>query len=503
MGFVDVAGAAYENGADILLGTDGGEDVGLAVSGNTGNLTDQFRDGPFGMSVGQGTPGTPDDDDPLLEFSRAVSAVSMSINGTNGFVDGFDAYVLSPEPTFSDLPGEEYAILINGVRLTEDELQAAVDAGTAGDVGYVVTSDGTLIKPDNDLAQTGTLIFDGGKIGIESIQVDTVHAVELPLDTTIGSSVVTFSVNTEPFVPGRDNPDDAIFGTPDEDDLEGTTGDDFIMALASDDRVAGGRGNDSIFGDEGNDTLIGNGGDDRLEGDDGNDRLFGRVGDDLLLGEDGRDVLGGQDGDDTMLGGAGIDRFGGGDGNDIVAGGDGNDDMRGSFGDDIYIGGAGDDFLIGENGNKSFLFSKTETDEEENDIITGFQPDSDQLVITGFNIGDEEGQISAEEFLAENASIKKANLIIDLGENHSVKIKNVFKGDLADAELSDVAFLIAGEDELPDGIALEDDVEDLDPHDVLDLGDGFFLPLVPLEEDDEEDDEGGGGGFDIVDNPNI
>ena len=97
-------------------------------------------------------------------------------------------------------------------------------------------------------------------------------------------------------------------------------------------RTSAGRG-DRIFGSRDDDTLEGGDGDDALYGYRGNDRLLGAGGDDWLRGEDG---------DDRLEGGAGDDHLEGHGGQDVLDGGAGNDELIGGEGDDIYVFGRGD-----------------------------------------------------------------------------------------------------------------------------------------------------------------
>lgn len=64
-----------------------------------------------------------------------------------------------------------------------------------------------------------------------------------------------------------------------------------------------------LSGQAGGDRLLGQGGDDTLLGGGGGDRLFGGAGNDRLIGHGGRDILHGEAGNDTLTGGAGADSF--------------------------------------------------------------------------------------------------------------------------------------------------------------------------------------------------
>jgi Ca2+-binding RTX toxin-like protein len=71
----------------------------------------------------------------------------------------------------------------------------------------------------------------------------------------------------------------------------------------------GGSGNDLIFGTAEDNTLDGGGGNDCMVGGDGVDVLSGGDGDDVLLGGAGADELNGDAGTDTCYGGPDVDLF--------------------------------------------------------------------------------------------------------------------------------------------------------------------------------------------------
>jgi len=98
-----------------------------------------------------------------------------------------------------------------------------------------------------------------------------------------------------------------VFGTFDDDVLNGTNRGEFIIGF---------NGNDEIFAGGGNDTAFGGRGNDLIDGGDGNDDLFGDKGNDALVGNKGNDNLHGGRGNDFIVGGAGNDELYGDEGND-------------------------------------------------------------------------------------------------------------------------------------------------------------------------------------------
>jgi Ca2+-binding RTX toxin-like protein len=107
--------------------------------------------------------------------------------------------------------------------------------------------------------------------------------------------------------------DDVINGLGDDDVLDGGAGKDFMNGGEGDDTLDGAGGNDFINGNEGDDTLDGGegarAGKDTLNGQAGDDVLNGGLGNDVLRGGAGRDVLVGDEGSDTLIGGEGSTRY--------------------------------------------------------------------------------------------------------------------------------------------------------------------------------------------------
>ncbi|MBE2275557.1 MAG: hypothetical protein IAE87_04595 [Rhodobacteraceae bacterium] len=119
-----------------------------------------------------------------------------------------------------------------------------------------------------------------------------------------------------------------------------------VFGSAEDDRINGGGARDFIEGGNGADMIAGGGDDDWIGGDEGNDTLAGDAGNDIMFGGGGRD---------QMAGGSGRDQLTGAGGSDSLSGGDGNDMLNGGWGFDRSIGGAGADafFHLGVRGHGS------------------------------------------------------------------------------------------------------------------------------------------------------
>lgn len=148
-----------------------------------------------------------------------------------------------------------------------------------------------------------------------------------------------------------------IQGTPDSDELRGTTEDDVLFGYDNGER------SDRLWGDAGNDILLGGPGGDSLYGDAGDDQLFGGDDNDFLIGGDGNDLLApgagafeslrGGDGDDILLGVSGAGFLNGDLGNDLIIGGDGNEVIEG-YGGRPQPGATEIDTLIGGGGYNLF-----------------------------------------------------------------------------------------------------------------------------------------------------
>lgn len=83
--------------------------------------------------------------------------------------------------------------------------------------------------------------------------------------------------------------------------VDGGLGDDYLLGGSGDDYLAGNEGNDSLYGGAGNDILYGGAENDYLDGGLGSDLVFGGTGDDTLIWSNGNDILCGNEGNDTMV----------------------------------------------------------------------------------------------------------------------------------------------------------------------------------------------------------
>jgi Ca2+-binding RTX toxin-like protein len=193
---------------------------------------------------------------------------------------------------------------------------------------------------------------------------------------------------------GTNGTNDQLFGTIEDDVINGFSGNDLLFGDAGNDLLDGGLGIDEMRGGIGNDFYVvdnsqdkvieeAGGGTDILQsliqsitlpanvetlrldarldsvgiGNDLNNlivgnldfkhTIFGGAGDDQLQGGNQADRLLGEAGNDTVSGLGGDDILDGGTGNDILNGGDGNDQLTGTTGD-VLNGGNGNDLYFSE-----------------------------------------------------------------------------------------------------------------------------------------------------------
>ncbi|OCQ91109.1 hypothetical protein BCD67_22065 [Oscillatoriales cyanobacterium USR001] len=108
-----------------------------------------------------------------------------------------------------------------------------------------------------------------------------------------------------------------IYGTPDNQNLPGGSGNDIIRAYSGNDLLVGNLGNDSLYGGENNDTMYGGKDNDSLYGGKGNNLLIGDKGNDYLVGGLNNDILIGINQNDLILGFGQIDTLIGANGEDL------------------------------------------------------------------------------------------------------------------------------------------------------------------------------------------
>ncbi|MDS9469707.1 calcium-binding protein [Paracoccus sp. MBLB3053] len=329
---------------------------------------------------------------------------------------------------------------------------------------------------------------------------------------------------------------DRVAGNDGADRVNTRGGDDIISGGNGNDTLNGGDGNDQINGDNGNDSLIGGKGADVLRGGDGNDLLEGGAGADVIDGANGNDVVsysasnagvqvnlsartasGGHATGDTLSGIDGIigSRHGdmltgynganlieGGRGNDTIAGNDGSDILRGGDGQDLFLvntqhGNAGVTFDGGAGLDSIRLSGNGNIENFTNDTLISVE------TIEYDSTLDRRVQFSASQFDTIQT------ISVDTSDRTTTMRTEVFLGNAAEADLSDIAFVNTatndhvvivgnGQSNTITGSNIADEIRGGNGHDILKGGDGNDTILGG----DGGDVIEGGAGADLLDGGN-
>ena len=231
----------------------------------------------------------------------AGSSVTYTVSGTVSF--GFVGSLVNT------------ATLISPVNLTDPDTDnneatdvTAVDFHCdPGTFGFV--HDGTqmffqVVLTDGDdslILSTDPLDGDTDYIHVDelgNVMIGSVSAGEIGIAQVLFGGMPYAGVR----VKALDGSDlvDATALTGDRVTVLGGRGDDIIFGSPNDDSLNGGGNNDTILGGDGDDTLKGSGGNDYLDGQEGADRIFGGSGDDVVIADAS---------DAKLRGNGGIDRI--------------------------------------------------------------------------------------------------------------------------------------------------------------------------------------------------
>lgn len=187
------------------------------------------------------------------------------------------------------------------------------------------------------------------------------------LDQIVFSNGVTYTPATLPLSDPAGQAtegNDQIFGSPNDDVIDGLGGADVIRGGSGNDELRASGGGGSIFGEEGNDTIYGGADSDSLFGGNGNDTISGGAQNDSLYGGDGNDTLSDAEGVNQLRGEAGNDvitgrgTLEGGTGDDTLTGTSSDDTLRGDDGADTLSGGGGFDQLDGGAGDDTYVYGR-------------------------------------------------------------------------------------------------------------------------------------------------
>ena len=267
-------------------------------------------------------------------------------------------------------------------------------------------------------------------------------------------------------------PDNLVTGDENNNVLNGTAGIDFINGLAGNDIIRGRRGNDLLNGGSDDDVLFGNGGDDTLNGNADNDQLFGDGGNDQLRGDSGNDQLSGGRGKDTLQGGVGDDLVEGGAGDDTAI-------VNDFSGIDFFDGGRGDDLIRfdptdgrdltilldrgqvgdGRRGGQTFINFEAIVTGRGNDRLLGDN--------RGNNLNGGEGDDELQGNAGRDQLMGGLGRDILLGGRGADILEGGIGNDVLIGEGGADTFRFA--DDLLDGLADSDTIQDFQAQDILDV----------------------------------
>jgi len=244
--------------------------------------------------------------------------------------------------------------------------------------------------------------------------------------------------------------DDFLAGDAQANVLLGLDGHDTLRGGSGDDTLGGGRGQDLLHGGAGLDTAYygqassgvvvklwkgraeddGEGGQDSLVsiehvwGSDFDDFIAGDAQNNRLDGGEGHDTLRGGSGDDTLIGGTGDDLLDGGAGDDLLEGGEGDDILIDGAGNNVFDPGHGHDTLHLGSGSDRVLIRSW----GDHDLVHGFSTAQGDVLALAFDLNGS-GITTATQALNAAAQIG-ADVVLDLGEGHSLTLVGVSLADL-------------------------------------------------------------------------
>ncbi|CAN5283461.1 hypothetical protein BH10PSE7_BH10PSE7_24170 [soil metagenome] len=219
--------------------------------------------------------------------------------------------------------------------------------------------------------------------------------------------------------------EEPIYGTPNNEEIQGTIFGDVVYARQGQDTLDGGHGNDTLNGGTGRDILKGGSGRDVLNGDAGSDTAsyiddVKGVRVDLSVASKQNTVGAGID---TL---ASIENVIGTVKGDVLTGSDAANRIEGGAGSDVITGSGGADTILGGDGFDRFDFnSLTESepwkadsilDLENKDRIDLRDIDADSILPDdqGFSIVGKFGHHAGELDLRYNASSNRTSLLLDV-----------------------------------------------------------------------------------------
>lgn len=343
------------NGNDTLTGTIGND----LIIGSDG---DDIFYGGAGEDVLEGGNGQ----DVFVFNSNSDTARIIDFDHTNDMID-LQFLLENQNGIIASIDGETFLI----------SKEIAGDVGTAYFFDIATIGNGTLLTINSSTGETiltlelsGVLItqnpadflsslFFGESTNITPIETESAGFISSWAEVTI-ESILNFEI-----AQANDSNELQLAELvgPNHNLLSSLTHQNYLSGSSDQNYFSGTDTEDQIYGGNATDWLFGGSGQDYLDGGQGNDKLFGQEGSDAIFGRSGNDHIVGGDGDDILFGGTGFDLIMAGDGDDLLVGGEGDDRMEGGNGSDIFI------FFSYQNNN--------------DDYISDFNPDEDNILIYG------------------------------------------------------------------------------------------------------------------------
>jgi Ca2+-binding RTX toxin-like protein len=408
-----------------------GEALGDVVSGFETIIGSSFGDTLAGSGIDESLYGGVGDDllmgrggaDTLdggvgfdtADYSSAVSAITLSLDGTSGILgDALGDRLYNIER----LVGTNFADQLTGSSLAD-----IIEGGQGNDIIRGSGGDDELLGMDGDDTLIGGLggdRLDGGagyNTADYSAATSGIGASFNGVTGTAGEALGDVLLNIQRII--GSNFADTVYGGVDTDTTDLGSGDDILVSSLGGDTINGGAGLDTVdysvsagavqvaldgslgigfdatgdamtsverlIGSNFNDILSGSSDDNIIEGGGGSDTVYAGAGDDNVFGNSGDDFIGADLGSDSIDGGTGIDGIyyygssagitihldgtsgsGGWAQGDVLTSieevfGSGLDDtfygftrnetLAGGDGNDLIYGGSGADTLLGDNGD--------------------------------------------------------------------------------------------------------------------------------------------------------
>ena len=259
-----------------------------------------------------------------------------------------------------------------------------------GDFALAVGGEGLRLGSDDipthgDITGLGLIDYSGQADPFDGQILISISDIDISVPELIDVAMNGTEKEINAFLNGILSDDDEVYLSDGSEFFTGMAGNDAIYGFGGADDLMGGNGQDYIDGGDGKDRLNGGAGDDYVHGQGGNDRVSGGSGSDFVLGGEGNDKVLGGSGSDEVSGGKGNDKVLGGGGDDYLSGGLGKDKLKGGAGADMLEGQQGNDVLIGGGGADVFYFNLTQGEDFGDDVIKGFDVDSEAIIFESLN----------------------------------------------------------------------------------------------------------------------